>query len=391
MKQNKNMNLLDYLVLLVKWKKFFIILVLSTAVISYLFIYFFVESEYEASAVILPVEQNKVSGISSLLKNVSNLPIGIPSGMNEELNLYSTIVDSRTVLQKVIDKFNLIDVFKIDRNNKEYFERTLKALRNSIDTKISEEQVFKITVTMPSPKLASEVTNYIVQLLNSTIVELDISKSKNNRVFLEERLEEVKNNLRNSEDSLQIYQEKSGILDAKEQIKGIISAYSNLETQLISKQIEYSIYQKIFDKDSPKIKNLKIELDEYQDKLQQIKSEGQKDSYLMALNTLPRKATNYLRHYRNVEINSKVLEFLVPLYEQAKFDEQKDVPILQVLDSAIPPAKKSFPPRALLTLLVCFAVFIIGFFYVLIQENDNWKKSEKIIYIKNNLFKWKEK
>ena len=80
MKQNKNMNLLDYLVLLVKWKKFFIILVLSTAVISYLFIYFFVESEYEASAVILPVEQNKVSGISSLLKNVSNLPIGIPSG-----------------------------------------------------------------------------------------------------------------------------------------------------------------------------------------------------------------------------------------------------------------------------------------------------------------------
>ena len=58
------------------------------------------------------------------------------------------------MLQKVIDKFNLIDVFKIDRNNKEYFERTLKTLRNSIDTKISEEQVFKITVTMPSPKIS---------------------------------------------------------------------------------------------------------------------------------------------------------------------------------------------------------------------------------------------
>jgi uncharacterized protein involved in exopolysaccharide biosynthesis len=91
-----------------------------------------------------------------------------------------------------------------------------------------------------------------------------------------------------------------------------------------------------------------------------------------------------------VEINSAVLEFLVPLYEQAKFQEEKDIPVLQVLDEAIPPTKKSYPPRTIFTLLISFGAFLFAFFSILAYENGNWVRSEKILYVRRNLFRWKE-
>lgn len=390
--KKKESQIIDYLVLVVKWKKLFITVVVLTAILGYPLIYFLFDEEFEATAVILPAKSEGMTGISSLLKNVKNMSLGggFPTEMNNELNLYSTIVNSRAVLSKVIAKYKLIEVFGISRSQKDYYERTLKILRKCISTKISEEQVFEINLTMPTPKLAADVTNYIVKLLNDTIVQLEISKSKNNREFLEKRLTDIRNNLRVSEDSLRTYQEKSGMIEAEEQIKGIISAYGKLETELISKQIEYSVYQKLYEEGAPQVENVKIQLKEYEDKINKIKKEGQKDSYLLAIGSLPRKATNYLRHFREVEINSAVLEFLIPLYEQAKFEEQKDVPVLQILDEAVPPAKKSFPPRTIFTLLICFAACVFTFFYILVHENGNWAKSEKIQYVRRNLFKWKE-
>jgi uncharacterized protein involved in exopolysaccharide biosynthesis len=388
MTYSKNVQLLDYLVLLVKWKRLFLIVVPISIMLSYLIIYFFVEEQFEATTVIFPAKESEITGLSSVLKNIKGLPLGLPSNINNELDRYSIILNSRTVLDQVIKKYDLVNIYNFDKSQRDSHERTLKTLRNNISTKISEDQVFEITVTMKSPTLAADVTNYLVELLNNTIIELEIKKSKSNREFLEKRLLEIKNSLNVSEDSLKEYQEKSGLFDAKEQVKGIISTYSELEAQLISKQIEYSIYQKLYDEDSPKFETIKVQIKEFEDKLKKIKSEGQRDSYLMALNSLPQKATDYLRHYRDVEINSTILEFLVPIYEQAKFDEQKDVPVLQVLDEAIPPAKKSYPPRVIFSLLIGFATFLFGFFCIIIYENDNWKKSEKFQYILKNLFKW---
>ncbi|MHA1989268.1 MAG: hypothetical protein ACW98D_21810, partial [Promethearchaeota archaeon] len=104
----------------------------------------------------------------------------------------------------------------------------------------------------------------------------------------------------------------------------------------------------------------------------------------------PKNAINYFRNFRNVEINTAILEFVLPLYEQAKFEEQKDVPVLQIVDNAVPPAKKSFPPRLVFTILLTFGSFIICFFFILIRENENWQNSEKYIYVRKNLFKWKD-
>lgn len=390
MEKTREINLLDFIAILVKWKKFIIITVIISMIISYAGIYFFVDEQFEASALIVPSEDESMGGVAGLMKGLKGLPLDITGTMkNTELSLYNTIIYSRSSLEEIIDKFNLIEIYEVNTSKKEYREEAIKILKNSIEAGETKNNAYEIVVTAPEPILAASITNYIIDLLNRRIIELKIKKSKNNREFLELRLDEVKNNLKDSEDSLRIYQERSGILDAKEQVKGLIGAYSTLETTLITKQIEQSILENILDKNSPQLRNVQIQVGEFKDKLEKIKREGQPDGIMLSLDRLPKKAMDYLRLYRSVEINSTLLEFILPLYEQSRYEEQRDTPVLQVVDSAIPPAKKSFPPRTIFTLLIGFGTFLLTFFYVLIKENPNIENSEKLQFIKKNLFRWK--
>ena len=92
---------------------------------------------------------------------------------------------------------------------------------------------------------------------------------------------------------------------------------------------------------------------------------------------------------REVEIGQSILQFVLPLYEQAKFEEQKDTPILQIIDYAEAPPKKSFPPRALMTLIINFGIFIILTLYIFFKENEVLDGSDKVRFIKKNLFNFK--
>ncbi|MDP3830859.1 MAG: hypothetical protein Q8Q47_06290, partial [Ignavibacteriaceae bacterium] len=216
--------------------------------------------------------------------------------------------------------------------------------------------------------------------------ELKTQKSKNNRVFLEERLAEVKLNLKNAEDSMKVFQEQSGMLNAESQIKGIFEVYTSLEAELITKQVQLSIFEKLYDKESPILNRARTELQEYETKIKEIKSKGQPQSILLSKGSIPAKTIEYLRHYRNVEINSAILEFVLPLYEQSKFEEQKDIPILQVVDYAVPAQKKSYPPRTLFALMITVFVFFTSCLVIFLREVISKSNNEKFKFIISNAF-----
>jgi uncharacterized protein involved in exopolysaccharide biosynthesis len=303
--------------------------------------------------------------------------------------MYNTIIYSRTNLQNIIDKFDLYKVYKLSPEVKDYKKKAIEALSGSISASETEFSAYEIKVRANSPQLSADITNYIVLLLNKKLIELRTEKSKNNRMFLEDRVAEIRSNLTNSEDSLMRYQEQSGILAAEDQVRGLIETYTTLETELITKQIEQSIIEKLRGKNSPQFETVNMEVIEYEQRLEEMKRKGGPSGLIPALNSLPEKVINYFRLLREVEINSAILEFILPLYEQAKIEEKKDIPTLQVIDDAIPPAKKSYPPRTIITLVITFGVFIISFFFILIKENQNWQQSEKFLFIRKNLFRWK--
>lgn len=390
MAKEKKIDLLDYLVILVKWKRFLIALLIPMMVISYLGIYFLIEEQFDSSALLVPAEDATMGGIAGLIGNFgANLPFDIGAGSSPEMNMYNTIIYSRTNLQKIIDKFDLYKVYKLSPEIKDYKKKAIEILSGNISASETEFSAYELTVRANSPQLSADIANYIIKLLNEKLIALRTEKSKNNRIFLGERVEEIRQNLKSAEDSLMIFQEESGILEPEEQFKGIVTAFTTLETELVTKQIEKSILEKLRGSNSPQVTSLKIEVNEFKKRLEEMKKFGNPDGVIPSIESMPVNAMNYYRFFREVEINSKILEFVLPLYEQAKIEEKKDIPTLQVIDSAIPPEKKSFPPRTVFTLLITFSVFLIAFIFILMKENKNLQNSEKMKYVKENMFRWR--
>lgn len=390
MAEEKKIDLLDYFVILVKWKKFLIALFFPFMIITYLGIYFLIEEQFDSSALLVPAEDASIGGIAGLIGNFgANLPFGIGAGSSPEMNMYNTIIYSRTNLQRIIDEFDLLSVYKLSPEIKGYKEIALKSLAGSIEAYETEFSAYEIKVRANSPQLSADITNFIVKLLNEKLIELRTKKSKNNRIFLGERVVEIRNNLTSAEDSLMKYQEQSGLLAVDEQVKGLVATYTALETELITKQIEQSIIEKLRGKNSPQFETVNIEVIEYEQRLEEMKRNGGPSGLIPALNSLPERVINYFRLLREVEINSSILKFILPLYEQTKIEEKKDIPTLQVIDDAIPPAKKSYPPRTILTLLITFSVFLMAFIFILMKENKNLQSSEKMRYIRKNMFRWR--
>jgi capsule polysaccharide export protein KpsE/RkpR len=386
MTNDQNPGILDYVVLLVKWKRPLAILAVVLFAISYLSIYFYVNEEYDAKATLIPTEEKQLGGISSIMKGLGGVPLSLAgSAKGTEMDLYTSIINSRQTLEKVIDRFDLLKDYGLTSK-----EKAVDRLRAKIRTRVTDENAYEIVVRASSAQKAADIANFVLEVLNKTVIEFNVSKSRNDRIFLEQRYKEMSDNLRKAEDSLQYYQEGTGMFEAKEQSKMIITAYSAIESELIAKQIELAIMENRLSKDSPQLENLRMEVKEYGSKLEKMKHEGEKNGVILALNTLPAAAKNYFRHFRDVEIYSKILEFLVPLYEQARFDEQKNVPVLQVIDYPVPPEKKSYPPRMFFGLAITVAGLIIAFFYILLNENDTWKNSDKVIFIKTNITKWRK-
>lgn len=374
MVENRGLSFFDYLIIIIKWKKFLISLAVVVAVLSYLGIYFLIPPQYDATAVIVPSEQDQMGGIGSLLKSFSNLPVSIPGlKKSTSTDIYKTIIYSRTSMEKLIEKFGLHQEYGND-----LMEETIKEARSNVFADETKENAYEITVRASSPKKAAEMTNYLVDLLNKTIIEMDVRKSKENREFLANRYDEVKNALRMAEDSLTQFQNRTGILMAEDQTKASIEAYTKLEADLAAKQTELSIVQKLYGQDSPQAYSSKIAVTEYENKLNKIKAGTDGNDLFLALKNLPAKGMNYLRKYRDVKINQAMLEFIIPLYEQARFEEQKNIPFLQIIDHAKAPEKKAYPKRGLITVMITSIVLIFALLLIILRHIINSLQSPKM-------------
>jgi len=388
-KENK-IELIDYLIVIVKWKKFLTYLLLPTLIITYLAIYFLVEEQFDAEVLIVPSEEDGMSGIASLIGNLDmNLPFNLGGATSPDMNIYSTIIYSRTNLEKVIEKFDLIRIYGLSEDIKDYRKKAVEILYDNINASETDFFAYSIEARANSPKLAADIANYIIELLNEKVVYLKTEKSRNNRIFLEQRLLEIRENLRIAEDSLVQYQEYSGIISPEDQYKGIVEAYTEVESELITKKIQKSILEKIRGEKSVEVTNLEIEIESIDNKLKDLKKRGEPSGIIPPISNLPEKAINYFRLLREVEINSAILEFVLPLYEQSKIEEKKDIPTLQVIDYAVPYETKSYPPRTLFTLLITFSVFLFAFFAILLKERTSRSQDDKMKFIRENLFKWK--
>lgn len=376
-------NFFDFLLMALKYKTRFISLFFITLISSYLFILFTMKPQYDSSATVIPSKQESMAGIFSLVNNFkSALPGGLSSlSIESDMNLFNTIIHSRTSLDTIIEKFELKKIYKFDRRSE-----MIKGLREMISVNTTLDNSYVISVRTVSRKLSLDICNHILKYLNNKIIELNVSKSKENRVFLETRYKDVKEKLTVLEDSLKSFQVETGIIEAESQAKAALELYAKLESQLAIKQVEKDILRREYGNNSLQVKNAKIAISEYSKKLKKMhKNSNNPSSTYIGISAIPEKMLSYYRLYREVKIQNEIMNFIVPLLEQARFEEQKTLPILQVIDYPIEAERKCYPPRTLfagisalsITLLVMVFMFLFNLF---INSEDN-----KLIEIRKHL------
>ncbi len=371
MSTDKIFNLLDILEFVIKRKELIISIFFVSFVLVYLGVFLLVEEQFEATATIIPREEdasNMASGVLSSMKKMS-FNLGAKS-QTTELDLYKTIIYSRTLLEAIIKKFDLVNIYKLDTSDNAYLEKAIKRLRSEIIVKETEESAMLIMARSNTRQRAADITNSIIQTMNDKIIELKVNRSKQNRIFLEQRLSEISLQMKMAEDSLRTFQETSGLLEIKSQLQGILAAHTSLETELMAKQIQKGLLERLYDKESPQINEIEIQIQEFQKKIEQLRSKGEPGSPILALHKLPKTSVNYMRYLREVELNNILIEFIVPLYEQAKIEEKKDYPVLQIIDYAVPPARKSYPPRLLLAVIGALSISILVLIFLKFRKDS---------------------
>jgi len=363
---NKWLSVAEVIVLLCrKWKLLFAI-GLITAIISYLVIYFGVTPKYRASALVVPIEQNNSFAPSNLLKGISNIPISLDNfggGNSQQVDFFITVMYSRTTLNFMIEKFNLQNRYK-----QKYKSRTIEALKKNVSLDITDEGGIVIAIIDKDPKFAANMVNTLLDYVNSKVIELNMAKAEENREFLENRYREIASKLEKAEDSIAAFQGETNMLEVESQLKTSIDAYSRLESDIVQKEIQKSVYEQYLTPNAPQLKMLETEIAKAKRKLQSMKEAKDPQTLLFPLKGLPVQAKKYLRLRRDVEIYSNLMKVVLPIFEQAKYEEQKSIPVIQVIDRAVPPDRKFAPSRTMLAGMIAISTVFLACFVIIMRR-----------------------
>ena len=221
-----------------------------------------------------------------------------------------------------------------------------------------KSQIITISVTDHDPKRAAAMGQAYVAELNRLVAELSTSSARRERIFLEERLKSVSQDLESAEKEFSQFSSKNTTLDIKEQGKAMVEAAATLQGQYIAAQSELEGLKQIYTDNNVRVRSVRARIDELKHQLEKLGGKGESmtdassqpgDSLYPSIRKLPLLGVTYADLYRRTKIQEAVLETLTKEYEMAKVQEAKEIPTVKVLDPANIPDKKSFPPRTLIS------------------------------------------
>lgn len=369
--EGKN-NFFEFVTITVKyrWFLFFFILIVTVSITSYALLS---PKWYKSTASVLPAEKtdflSAITGVSSLIKNFSpSRGLSALTGPTET-DKYIAILKSASVINDVIKTFNIKKVYDLEDA---YGEKIYKRLMSNLDIEVQEEGNLTISVYDKDPKRAAEIANFMVSKLNEISTKLSSANANANRVFIEKRYIQNKQDITDLENQMKDFQKKYGVTAVPEQIEATLKSMSEVYVDLYKKEIQYNILQQSMGEDHPLTKNAKIEMEELNKKIKKLNEGNDKSEQdiklLIPMKLAPDLANKYLKIYQELKIQYSILEFVTPLYEQAKIEEVRNTPTVLVLDEAFPADHKA-KPKAMIYAAVSFtSSIVLGFVIIFLLE-----------------------
>jgi tyrosine-protein kinase Etk/Wzc len=362
-------SLFDLLIVLAERKWFILSVTIIFAVLA-IIISFVLPSRYTATVTLLTPQQNSSVGamLASQLSSMGGMAslAGGSLGLKNQNDMYVAMFKSRTVEDGMVQHFALMQEYhaKLPSDARKAFEGNAEVDGSGKDGLIH------VSVQNHDPRRAADLANGYVDQFRLQSQHLAITEASQRRLFFEQQLEQAKDNLVNAEEAMKQTEQKTGMIQLDSQSKALIESAASLRAQVAAKEVQIQGMQSYATGENSGLLQAQRELGSLRAQLAALG--GSEDiasgGLIVPKGQLPDVSLEYARKLRDVKYNQTIFDILARQFEVAKLDEAKQGSVIQVVDAAVPPDRKSFPKRVLLVVSATVAGFFIGIIATLFQR-----------------------
>jgi capsule polysaccharide export protein KpsE/RkpR len=355
--------LLDILIVLAKHKKLILGLPLLAGIVT-AGITLLMPNIYTGRAVIMPPQQQQ-STAAAMLGQLGALSGLTPSalGIKNPNDLYVGMLKSRTVADALIERFKLKELYE-----KDTLVETRDALADNTSITAGRDGLIVIEVDDESPQRAADMANAYVGELEKLTSRLAVTEAAQRRLFFERQLAQAKEDLIKSEQALRKTQEKTGVVQLDAQGKAMIEAVATLRAQIAAREVELAAMRTYATEDNPDFRRVSQELAGLRVELRKMANTSDGADLFIPTDKIPAAGVEYVRAYRDVKYAETIFELMAKQFELAKIDEARDAAVIQVVDRAVVPDRKSKPLRSLIVILIALIVSLLAVIVAFISE-----------------------
>ncbi len=323
---------------------------------------------YTGRSLVMPPQQQQSSASSALagLSSVAGLAGGA-LGLKSQDDMYISFMTSEGFQKKIIERFELHSRYRADLLI-DARQALNKHVRLVSDKKSS---LMSIEVDDPDPVFAANMANAYVQELGIFLGKIAITEAQQRRLYFENQIKKTQDDLAQAETTFRETQERSGLQIPSAVADIGIKEIAELHGQIRARELQLQAMSSFATPQNAEVKKLMTELLAMRTHLGKLEMGSSTEGSKGALQQ------GALLAYRNMKVQESILESLVKQYEFAKVDESKDAPLVQVVDAATPPERRTSPKRTIIVLLSAMIGFALGLVMAFIRNTLlNAKESE---------------
>lgn len=361
-----DVSLLDWLILLAERKRTIIFITVACGVVA-LVTSLLLPKWYTATVVLLPPQQNSSLGSAlSSLNNLTSMAVITGGGLSTKNpnDMYIAMLKTQTVEDAMVRDYEL---------QREYHARLVSDARRAFERHAeldgsAKDGLLHISIEDRNPQRAAQLANGYVEHFQRLSQGLAITEASQRRLFFERQMEQAKNNLADAEESLKRTEQTTGLIQLDSQARALIASAASLRAEIAAKEVQIQGMQTYATGENAQLVQSQRELESMRAQLAKLGgSEDSPDSLMVSKGKVTEAGLQYVRKLRDVKYYETIFDILARQFELAKLDEAKEGALVQVVDPAIPPDRKSSPKRVFIVTMATVAGFFLGILIAWIQ------------------------
>jgi len=321
--------------------------------LSALGICFLITPTFTATTKFLPPQQQQ-SSAASLMASLGALGglAGAATGIKNPADQYVAFLQSRTVQDAMIDRFQLET-----RYEAKFREDARNAIKGNSIISSGKDGMISIDFSDKDPAFAAQVANAYPEELSKLLSRIAVTEAQQRRVFFEKQLHNAKDKLIQADQALKASGINSNAL--KSSPTAAVETLARLKANITAQEIKLSSMRGYLTESAPDFKQAQTELSAMRQQMARAEQEEP---------TTSRGGSDYIAKYRDYKYHETLFELFSKQYEMARIDEAREGAVIQVVDVALPPERKAKPKKALIAIITTLASGFALLLFVFIRN-----------------------